>query len=216
MVVSRRLRRRVTAFAVATAVTVLAPQSAFATTYLSEGWETAGAGWLLDPTTTTLDCTTAHTGLCSLQVSPATTGYRGKATRAVTVPLSAARYTSASFWFRNAGTTGHVDSDLRLVVGSAAVTLHVTDGAGTNNGVRLYSTSGSSTYVGTWPSANTWYFAEVRFDSLLGVVAARLGSTSSFSPWLAYSGTAINGIEIEGVDWGGGTPLHYDDLYLAQ
>ncbi|HEX8002041.1 MAG TPA: hypothetical protein VF519_05035 [Mycobacteriales bacterium] len=198
--------------ALAAATALLLPQSAWALTLYSEGFEAGALTWSRSGAQT-VDCTVAHTGYCSLKNEPTTTGTYEHATGTVAVPLTN-RFTAVEFWFSNASTGGDWDSAFTVTLDCGSIEYNTTEGI--NNGVSLHSSHGSSQWgFASW-SANTWHRGTLVFDSLTKTVSASLNGGSTVSTSYCSTATRISAVGTYVVGWSGyGSTIWYDDVSIT-
>ena len=175
----------------------------------SESWDNGTSSWSITGTQATHDCTsTPVLAGCSLKFQP--TSSSGLAVqRAISVPMSST--TTASFWFRGNSTTGDTDSAVSFAFNTGgSLTLSLTDGVSSNNGMNLNGPSNSTGVFYNWPSASTWYQAVVTINPSTDVATVQVKNTSgsvvgssSTNVWIPSSATSITNVGIHGNAWNG-------------
>lgn len=188
----RPIGPRRTALLVAIAVAapfalVALPGAAVAdTTVFSEDFETSGfPGWTVSGAATR-DCAIGQSG-CSLKLAPTTGGSTASVERTINAAMG--NGVILSFYFRGSAITGNTDTSVLVSFASGGSSaLSLTDGPATaNNGLRLFS-PGSNQFFGVWALEDTWYRAELVFDTTNDAVRAQIYEASGTVP-IAASGT---------------------------
>lgn len=206
-----RKTRGMLAVAGAAAALVFTPNAAHAVTAFSEGFETSPNSFTTYGSTATRSCTVARSGSCSLLLDPASTSTTVGATHTTSLAMNSRA--TVSFWFRGTTTSGDLDSDFVVRLGSYEARLHLTEGVGGNNSVSLYTTSGSRVSFDSWASANTWYQFSLVFDTVADTVQGVGPNASSTTVSIPSSATTITGLEARAVEWTSTTnTVRYDDV----
>ena len=205
-------RRWGAVFGAAVVTVLLAPLAAYATTVVSEGFETSPGTFSLYGANATRDCAVAHSGFCSLKIDPTTTSTRIGAK--YTSSTSMGSRTTIAFWFQASSTTGDLDGDFTVRLGpSFDATVHVTEGVGSNTGVSLVTTTGSDRSFDAWTTANTWYQFTMTFDTAADTVVATGPNATSATLSIPSSATTITEIDVNGVEWNPtSNTMRYDDI----
>jgi hypothetical protein len=204
----------------ATALVVAAGPAAASTVY-TEDWEKGTGTWVVTGTgTAAQDCTTAHTGSCSLVLTPACCSSSENAQTPFSDPLSSDT-TTVSFFFEGSSTTG--DTDVQFSVGlntGDRFDLTLTEGCcPTNNGVDLRLNGAGQPVFASWGSAGTWYEGRIVFNPVAGSVHGELYDASGSligsggNVALPSGATSITSLLISGIYWGGSLDsFHFDTI----
>lgn len=207
----RKTRGMLVVAGAATAL-VLSSGAAQAATAYSEGFESSPNSFTMSGTTAARDCTLARSGSCSLLLDPTVvgTGVSGTHTTSLTMNSRA----TVTLWFRATSTSGDLDSNFIVRLGSYEARLHLTHGVGSNNSVSLYTTSGSQTAFGSWPTANTWHSFSLVFDTVADTVHAVAPSGSSGTVSIPATASTITYLQADAVEWNAITAnsVRFDDV----
>ncbi|HEV2890257.1 MAG TPA: fibronectin type III domain-containing protein [Frankiaceae bacterium] len=175
----------------------------------SETWESGTGAWAISGTSATQDCvSTPVLSGCSLKFQP-TSSSGLSVTRSASVTMASP--STASFWFRGSATTGDTDASVQFTFNTGgSLTLSLTEGVSSNNGVNLIGPSNSTGAFYNWPSANTWYQAVVTINPSTDVATVQVKNTSgtvvgssSTNVAIPSAATSITGVGIQGNAWNG-------------
>lgn len=195
------------------ATALLTAGNAHADIVLAEGFETSPpANFNLYGSQAVRDCTTAHTGTCSLKIDPTSTSTRVGADYTPDIPLKSRM--TIKLWFKASSTSGDLDSDFVVDLNAGGqVVLHLTEGVGSNTGVSLITTSGSHRNFDSWSSANTWYLFTLVIDAYADTVVAYGPNNASQTLSISASATSTTRIDANGIEWSStSNTVHYDDI----